>query len=175
MKETKISENSTFYNYTLVKKINYPPVLKTIYLSFITLLAVFDLYHLQENGLITFIICFVGVYFLHYVLLRVSLQLTQDPSLGTWGQHWRIPCFGYLPNGYASLQVLYRFHLQLLLIGTTLITFFYVWLSLAFIINLLYFHLWLVLPRFFILKKFMFLKKYGFVKFNKQDASFYIP
>jgi hypothetical protein len=174
VKESKISENSTIYNYTLIQKIPFAPSLLAAYILLLIVWVSYDLYALRKEGLYAFVVGALVVYAMHWGLLRLSLHMTLDPSRDIWSFEWKIPCSGYMPSGYIAFRTLKRLHFQLLFVGIALIIVFYVWFSGAYLSNFIFFHLWLLLPRFIVLLKFRQLNKVGFVKFGKQEASFYI-
>lgn len=175
MKEQKIAENSTFYNYTLIKKIMFSRSFKLFCLYFNIVLVSCDVIYFQLQGLIAYLIGIPTIAFLQFFLIKIVLQTTNDSSRRHWSFRVNLPCVGYLPNGFVTLKSLYRVHAHLLLVGSAIIGVIYIWIPAPYFNSFMFVHLGLLLPRLIILWRFKKLKPSGLVKFNLKDTAYYTP
>lgn len=174
MKDKKLSENSTFYHYTLIKKAIYTPAFIMVCICFNFFFLICDIAYFKLEGLETFVLAIPIVCLLQIILIKIVLRTIQDASRRFWSIRFNFPCIGYLPTGFVSLKSLHRVHAHLLLVGTAVIAVSYAWVPSSYFNSFIFVHLCLLLPRYIILWKFKKLKPSGFVKFNDNDASYYI-
>jgi hypothetical protein len=175
LKEQKIAQHSTFYNYTLIKKIWFTRAFSLFCLYFNIILLGCDVIYFRLEGLIAYLIGLPAIALLQFILITIVLQTTNEPSRKHWRMNIQLPCVGYLPNGFVALKSLYRVHAHLLLVGSAVIGFIYIWLPASYFNSLMFVHLGLLLPRLIILWKFKSLKPSGLVKFSETDVSYYTP
>jgi hypothetical protein len=174
MKDKRLAENATFYNYTLIKKVTYTQALKTISAGLIVFFLICDVIYFKIEGLITFIVAIPTVALMHIILITIVLSATNDPSRKIWRLQYHPPCMGYLPDGFVSLKSLYRVHAHILLVGAAAIAVSYNWIPSSYFNSLMFVHLGFLLPRYLIFWKFKKLKPSGYLKFNPKDASYFI-
>jgi hypothetical protein len=174
MKDQKIAGNSTFYNYTLIKKIVYTRSLIMLSLYFNLFLLVCDVIYFKFAGLLAYLIGLPAIALLQFILITIVLQTTNDPTRKHWKFRLTPPCIGYMPYSYISLKGLYRVHAHLLLVGSAVIGVSFIWIPASFFNSFMFVHLGLLLPRLIILLRFNKLKPPGLVRFNEKDASYYI-
>ncbi|MEX2459944.1 MAG: hypothetical protein WD469_01360 [Paenibacillaceae bacterium] len=175
MKDQKIAENSTFYNYTLIKKILFSRAFQLFYLYFNIFLLSCDVVYFQLEGLVAYLIGIPTIALLHFILITIVLQTTKDSSRKHWRFRVNLPCVGYLPTGFVTLKILYRIHAHLLLVGSSVIGIIYIWIPSSYFNSFMFVHLGLLLPRFIILWRFKKLKSSGLVKFYKKEVGYYTP
>lgn len=173
MKDQKIAENSTFYNYTLIKKIAMTRTFTIFCLYFNIFLLACDVIYFHLNGLIAYVVAVPSIALLQFILITIVLQSTNDSSRKHWGFRASLPFVGYLPSGFVALRSLYRVHAHLLLVGSAIIGIIYIWIPPAYFNSFMFVHLGLMLPRLVILWRFKKLKPSGLVKFNERDVSYY--
>jgi hypothetical protein len=173
MKDQKIAQHSTFYNYTLIKKI---PLTRTFSLACLylnILLLSCDVVYFRLEGLIAYLIGIPAVALVQFILIIIVLQTTNESSRRQWAFRIILPCVGYLPNGFVALKSLYRVHAHLLLVGSAIIGIIYIWLPASYFNGFIFVHLGMLFPRLVILWRFKKLKSSGLVKFNEKDVSYY--
>jgi hypothetical protein len=175
LKDQKIAENSTFYNYTLIKKIGFTRSFKLSCLYFNIFLLSCDAIYFRVEGLIAYLIGIPAIILLQFMLITLVLQTTNDTSRKHWSFRVNLPCLGYLPSGYTTLKSLYRVHAHLLLVGSAVIGVIYIWIPASYFNSFMFVHLGLLLPRLIILWRFKKLKPSGFVKFNDKEVCYYTP
>jgi hypothetical protein len=173
LKDQKIAENSTFYNYTLIKKIPMTRTFLLFCLYFNIFLLSCDVIYFRLDGLIAYVVGIPAITLLQFILITIVLQTTNDSSRKHWGFRTSLPFIGYLPSGFVALKSLYRIHAHLLLVGSAIIGIIYICLTPAYFNSFMFVHLGLLLPRLVILWKYKKLKPSGLVKFNAKDASYY--
>jgi hypothetical protein len=175
LKDQKLAANSTFYNYTLIKKIVYTRSLILLSLYFNLFLLVCDVVYFHLEGLLAYLIGLPVIALLQFILITIVLYATNDPSRRFWKISFYLPCIGYMPHGYIPLKSLYRIHAHLLLVGSAVIGIIYIWIPAAYFNSFMFIHLGLLLPRLIILLRFKNLKPSGLIRFNEKDASYYTP
>jgi hypothetical protein len=173
LKDQKLAENSTFYNYTLVKKIMFTRAFITLSLYFNLFFVICDVIYFKLEGLLAYLISIPAIALLQFILITIVLQSTKDPSRKFWRFRVHPPCFGYMPSGFVALKSLHRVHAHLLLVGCAAIGVIYIWLPSSYFNSFMFVHLGLLLPRLIILWKFKKLKTSGLIKFNEKDVSYY--
>ncbi|QGQ93657.1 hypothetical protein EHS13_01355 [Paenibacillus psychroresistens] len=173
MKDQKIAENSTFYNYTLIKKISMTRSFIIFCLYFNIFLLACDVIYFRLDGLIAYLISIPAIALLQFILISIVLQTTNDSSRRHWGIRKGLPFVGYMPTGFVALKSLYRVHAHLLLVGSAIIGILYIWIPPAYFNSFMFVHLGLLLPRLVTLWRFKKLKPSGLVKFNEKDVSYY--
>lgn len=174
MKDRHLSEHSTIYNYTLLKKIPYSTYYKAVYAGVLALGAISLVTTYGLAAFITIVIAYVLVQVLHAMLLRQLLSIAHSNQRNIWKFKLNFPSVGYLPEGFIPSSLYKRLHLHLAIVGTAVIGLAYVWVQPLYFYSLLMMHVWVLLPRLFHLWQFHKLKKSGLIKCNPLDTSFYI-
>jgi hypothetical protein len=175
LKDQKIAQHSTFYNYTLIKKIALSRGFVLFCLYFNIFLLSCDVIYFHLEGIMAYLIGIPAIALLQFILITIVLQTTNDSSRKHWGFRTILPCIGFLPSGFVALKSLYRVHAHLLLVGSATIGIIYIWIPASYFNSFMFIHLGLLLPRFVILWKFKHLKPSGLVKFNEKEVSYYTP
>jgi hypothetical protein len=174
LKDLTLAENSTFYNYTLIKKIMFTRSLIMLVLYFNFFLLICDVIYFKLEGLLAYFISIPAILVLQFILITIVLQSTHDVSRKFWKFRVSLPCFGYMPSGFVALRSLHRVHAHLLLVGSAVIGILYIWVPSSYFNSFMFVHLGLLLPRLIILWKLKKMKSFGLVKFHEKDASYYI-
>lgn len=169
--DRNLSKDSTIYTYTLLKRVRHSlPISCTLWLIALIPL-VWDLYRLQPAF---FFISFIALPILHVLLITVIGKLKSDQGLRQWRLSFRVPWFGFAPIGYVALSKIFSLHLQVFFITLVVIGCFYPWLPQELLAQLLYLHLWLMLPRLFILWRFRSFRHTAYLIVNSKDTSCYL-
>ncbi len=175
MNETKnkLSKESTFYQYKLVKRITYPPALLSIYFSFLLVYIIIlgiltDILQLIYMGIGAVLL--QGVYALLILFICTTQGRWRAPQ---WGIAVQSIWFGLIPKQQIGVRHLHSLHWQIAAIGTALILCIVPWASFTFVFSLLILHGWFMLPRLCILVILYGHNKAGFIKINPKDSSLY--
>jgi len=170
-----LSGESTFYNYTLAGRQQFPPVATTAYALLLLLFAAVEIAVAGGRGIGYALLGVPIVWAMHTALTMALLRTTRDSSRGSWAWKLRPLCCGFLPGGFAGLRAQTRLHLHLLAIGVAWAGIAYVWIPLPLFAGILCIHAWVLLPRLYVLYRFRRLGKPGLVKWHDGGASLYIP
>lgn len=165
------SGDSTIYSYKLVMKIRHSYTLVTVYW---TALALFAFVQSLHGGSLWLLVAAPAIFALQSVIARLCLWMLRGGAASVWG--WRFgPLWnGVLPESYAPLPLVLRIHGNLLIAGLAAIGLLYPWLPGMALGCLLFFHLWLLAPRWFILVRFRRKAKTGWIKINSRDTGCYV-
>jgi len=87
---------------------------------------------------------------LHMLVLRLTLRRVETVAFKRWTFRADWPGLGPYPATDASLRLFRRVHAHLLLVGLCIAALMYPWSS-PFFITLMFWHLWLLAPRFWLL------------------------
>ncbi|MCR8645893.1 hypothetical protein NV379_25725 [Paenibacillus sp. N1-5-1-14] len=162
---------STIYSYRLVKKIPHHLIFE---LLFALLFLLLFLWNLTQNRALPYIICYPAVFVLHIVITQCYRTFIWSPTKGIWSFKFGIYWCGLLPDGYTPLQKIIKIQLHLLAIGLFMIAITVPWLGGVHALNLLYIHLWIMLPRLWVLWRSKPYKVEGLIKISARDSSCYL-
>jgi hypothetical protein len=164
-------EDSTIYSYKLIRKIRHSPVLVTVYWA---LLALFAFSQALRGGWWWLPASALGAFVLQSVIAKLCLWMMRGGTASVWG--WRFGSLwnGMLPEGLAPLPLVKRVHGNLLWIGLAAIGLLFPWLPDTALIDLVFLHLWLVAPRWWILLHFRRQTKSAWIKINPHNTSCYV-
>jgi hypothetical protein len=174
MNLSKLSKESTLYQYKLIKKITYAQPVLIAYFGFMLLYLIMLLIGV---GIVEVLYMLIGAAGLHgfYALLQMLICSTQGRwNAKQWTVSLRTVWFGFIPKQHFSASLLYSLHVQITFIGLAGILSLIPWAASIVIINLLILHFWFMLPRLIIL--FIFSKHNkggGVIKINQMDSGFY--
>jgi len=172
--QKKAADTATIYSYRLVKKVAFdPPRL----LSYILLLAPLAIYEgtAAAVNLLLLPVCFAVVHGVHAAILFAYIRLKEERQpRGSWRFVPHLPWFGLLPQNYASLRLFRRVHHQMLWIGLAAFSCVYLWLPPALWVQLVYVHLWTLLPRFVLMLSLPQPADGGMLKFGRREAGYYL-
>jgi hypothetical protein len=173
MINSNLSKESTYYQYKLIKKINYSTPILSIYFGLFTLFLLSTWLFFGLKELLALLISGIALQGLYALLIIViySAQGKRDPKQWGYGFNWL--WFGYIPKQLVSISFVNSLHWQLLILCTAVILSLTPWTSPLFVALLLMVHIWSLLPRLYILTSFAHYKKSGLLKISSQDSSFY--
>lgn len=169
--EAILSKQSTIYSYTLVKRI-YHSLYKKILYFLVLALAVF--FKFDPANWHPFLLGYPIILVFHTLLVRIYFQFTIGMAMRGWSYRWGIFWFGSLPDGYASIKLVSRIQLHLFWIGLSMIILLYPWIPITWLISLMVFHLWILMPRLWMLFRFRPYRKNGLIKITEKETSCYL-
>ncbi|MCZ8517521.1 hypothetical protein O9H85_35335 [Paenibacillus filicis] len=120
-----------------------------------------------------FLISLVLVPLIHLLLVIVIRRVKRSQAFRQWQLSFRLPWFGLVPSSYAAVARVRSLQLQLLFVTAVLIGCLYPWLPSELLFHLLFFHLWVMLPRLYILWRFRAHREEGYLIINDKDTSCY--
>ncbi|MEK8133047.1 hypothetical protein WMW72_34730 [Paenibacillus filicis] len=168
--ERTLSKNSTIYNYRLLKRVHHKPWHQYLF-ALLTILA--WIYALLLTDPLPFGLVLFGIPIFHGIFLRILLQTKESLIPGSWRWSFRLPWFGYAPFSHISLSKVRRSHIQLFWIGLAMLACLYPWIDTHTFIFAVFFHVWILLPRFTIILLFRKHRAVGLLKINERDTSCY--
>lgn len=173
MGEPNDKASATIYSYRLIKKTAYHPFLLS---GYVLLLVFFCIYEFFTDApyLALVPISYIVVQGLHAAIVSAYLRMTDERLYGTWGMVLYFPWIGLLPKGYLSLFLMKRVHIQLLWVGLTWIGCAYLWIPAPLFLQLVFLHLWTLLPRFVIFGLLPKPSPGGMLKISRKDAAYYM-
>jgi hypothetical protein len=171
-RETVPSMETTIYNYRLMKRVQHTPYIMFFYSGLILLLLAIDI---SEGFWWFFILSSLIMLGLHFLMVRVYFYFTVGGSMRGWSFQWGLPWYGILPEGHASIRLVQKVQLHLFWSTFIFLGVLYPWINSMFWVNLLVFHLWVMLPRLLILLLFRPFRKNGLIRISRNDTSCYLP
>ncbi|NQX70576.1 hypothetical protein HQN90_30990 [Paenibacillus alba] len=171
IQDPNLSNQSTIYSYTLVKRL-YHSLYKTI--LYFLLLALALLYKFDTSNWLPLLVSYPLLLMFHTLLVRAYFQFTIGMAMRGWSYRWGIFWCGFLPDGNASIRLVSRIQLHLFWIGLSIILLLYPWIPDHWLIYLTIFHIWMVMPRLWMLFRFRPYRKAGLIKITDKDTSCYI-
>ncbi|WP_054954639.1 hypothetical protein [Paenibacillus dakarensis] len=164
---------ATFYQYQLLKKITLSKHLIGLYLILPCAAVASEMLLLSWDSFIYFLIAFALILWIHFVIGRSVLFIHGSVYPRKWRFSLKTPWLGYMPDQHVSFRIfrIVQFHTSWISLCLFVIMAF--WSPLAFIISLLFWHIWLLVPRYFALVGCKNQHKGGMLKFSEQDISYY--
>lgn len=148
MKKPMAAHDPTIYHYTLKRKIALRPEGKISYLI-TALMAIAALYFIY--GLRGLVYTFVGLatmLVVHALVMRITLRRVDKIAEKRWAFRRDWPWIGPLPVQDTQLALFRRLHFHLLLVGCCVAGLLYPWAHPSLVVALLYWHVWLLAPRY---------------------------
>lgn len=143
------NSDRTYYQYKLLRKVRFPPLINTLYLllGFAAVLAA--LWADDTNGIVYTLLACGIIIWLHYVTVRSTFLIDQYAYRKRWGFQWRLPWVGFFPLN--QQYVGYRYWRKICLL-TFIITFIIIVVLTPFVpiglaLQLLFWHIWFSAPR----------------------------
>ncbi|MHA0857585.1 hypothetical protein [Paenibacillus sp. CMAA1364] len=169
----EIGSSATFYQYKLIKKTQLSNNMNIIYwiIPFIVLTLVTIL--INFVSIFYFILAAPIVLWIHFVVSRTALLISGPRYHKRWSFHWKTPWIGYMPNQFITYLLFIKISSITMWFGLGIFTIIAFWSPLSFIIGMLYWHLWFLLPRLYAIIALSGQRKDGVIKFNPQDISYY--
>ena len=168
-----IGSDASYYQYKLIKKISLSKNLNTFYLiiPFITAILVMTL--VSWSSIFYFLLAAPIVLWIQYVISRSTLLVAGPHYHKRWAFSLKLPWIGYMPNQYISYPIFRRVNTYTMWISLCIFVILIFWSPLSFIIGLLFWHLWFMLPHIYTIISLSGQRKDGMIKFNPQDISYY--
>ncbi|CAM3957467.1 transposase [Cohnella lubricantis] len=173
MPEQQQERDATIYHYKLVRKIPLRPEAKYSYLStgIIGLASISVIY--GWKGLLYAIAGLLLMFIVHAIVLRITLRRVDELSERRWAIRFDLPWFGPLPVLDTLLSLFRRLHFHLLLIGCCFAGLCYPWSPSALLVSLVFWHIWLLAPRFNLLLRIRRERGDGVIRLASTEVSYY--
>jgi hypothetical protein len=164
---------STFYHYQLIRKITLRPEAKYSYmvtalLGSAALSIVYGWHGLEVTAGASIVMLIV-----HAFVVRITLRRVDEPSEKTWTFRRDWPWIGPLPVMDTNLSLFRKLHYHLALIGCCVAGLFYPWSHSAWVVALLFWHFWLLSPRFKLLWRTKRERGDGVIRLESSEVSYY--
>lgn len=177
MKRTMTLSNNdrTFYHYQLLKKVRFVRSFSICYLLLAAISLSAAIYMSGVIGIAYVVTSWIVIGWVHYVTGRSVFVIDRYSYKGRWTWRWRMPWIGFLPQ---EQQFISHRYWSKILWHTTFITFIVIgiispWLPMGLTLQLIFWHLWLMVPRIFGTLSALAEGKNGLVKLNESDLSVY--
>ena len=168
--------NATFYHYQLLKKVIYPKAIIFGCLVLPLLFLIIEMLALGPLSLLYFIIAAPIALWIQFVICRSVLIIVNQSYQKLWGFSWQLPWLGYMPGPeqYTRYKLFKQTYTHCIWIGIVIPAIIIPWSPFPLVISMLFWHLWLLLPRIFAFSTVQHQRKDGIFKFNGQELSYYI-
>jgi hypothetical protein len=173
MSKHKLSDDSTIYHYTLLRRFTRKHPFYWMYSAFLLLWLFADTAYLGVQGIILLIGSAVTVIAAHAIIAFLLLRFSKGTVPRLWNWVAAYPFYGYLPAGFVPIGQWNRANRHRLLIGFSLLAVFYVWLPLPWLANAAAAHYFLLLPQLIYVGSCMRVNRGGLMKATPQEISFY--
>lgn len=174
MPERTLSKDSTYYTYTLVRKLSVPVAISVVYALLLGGLCAAFVFRFGMHGAYAAAAALLGIPLLHVLIARLYKRLS-----GALPEAWRFrlgsPWAGYLPAGYSPFRRCLRMLHQTAFLGAAIAGLLYVWFPPVYAACGLLVHTWLVLPHYAAALAFLRLKPGGLIRYGKREVSYYMP
>jgi hypothetical protein len=167
------AHDTTFYHYTLIRKVALRPEGKYSYMA-AALLAISALYLIYGRlGLIYTAAALILMLLVHALVLRLTLRRVDKRSEKRWTFRRDWPWIGPLPIMDTQLSLFRRLHFHQFLLGCCVTGMFYPWAHSSLVIAMLYWHLWLLTPRVRLLLTLRRERGDGVIRLESKEVSYY--
>ncbi|MEO3947941.1 hypothetical protein [Gorillibacterium sp. CAU 1737] len=174
MPELTLSKESTYYQYTLLRKLHVPRFFGPLYGMVLTGLCALVVARFEREGLYAAGGALLGVPLLHVLIARLYRRLSKRTP-DVWGFRFRFLWGGYLPVSYCPYRRCLRVLNQLSFLGGALLALLYVWAPPVYAASGLLVHLWIILPHYALAPIFLRLKPGGLIRYGSHEVSYYMP
>ncbi|UJF33145.1 hypothetical protein [Paenibacillus hexagrammi] len=169
--EQALSKDSTIYSYKLMKRM-YHSIFKIVP-YFIVLLLIL-IYKIDVQDWLPLLLGYPIIIIFHMLLVRAFFQYTIGSAMRGWSFRPGIFWCGILPEGHASIKLVSKVQLNLFWIGLAFIALLYPWIPAIWILDLILFHTWVLMPRLWMLYRFRPYRQSGLIKITRKDTSCFI-
>jgi hypothetical protein len=173
MNKRLIPQDSTIYNYTLIRRMPNSRLYMTLWYITLTVCLLYAYRKAGFHGAFLFTLAIPVVLLLHCIIITLIHKVKPPVPGQNWRLHVHFPWLGFIPAGYVSLTVLVRLHNHLWLIGVAVILAVYPWFPAAFCDAALFIHCWILFPRMPVMFIMSRAGKSGLCKITKADTSLY--
>lgn len=164
---------ATFYQYRLLKKISFSKHLLGLYLILPCAAVAAEMLILSWYSSLYFLLAFALVLWIHFVIGRSVLFILGSIYQKKWRLSLKTPWLGYMPDQHVNSRVFIKVQLHTTWISFCLFGIMAFWSPLSFMVSLLFWHIWLLIPRYYALLRFSDQRKDGMLKFSDLDVSYY--
>lgn len=148
----KLSEASTIYQYKLLRRI---PIHKHHVMAYAALMLIavllFILIEQSFMQVISMMLSYILMHFIYTCITLLDLAVRDKQQLHNWKWSMQFPWLGWLPVHVIPLQSFILVHVNLSIIGLALIIGLLPWITPLFFVQLLFLHVWILLPRLLIM------------------------
>lgn len=169
----KMETSATFYQYKLIKKVSLTKKKSMLYLILPCLAVIAEMILISWTSIFYFILAAPIVLWIQYVISRSTLLIAGFHYRKRWAFSMKLPWLGYMPNQHISYPLFLKVNFHTLWIGFCIFAVLIFWSPLSFILGLLFWHLWFLLPRLYVFVSLSRQQKDGMIKLNPQDISYY--
>ncbi|WP_106769569.1 hypothetical protein [Paenibacillus faecalis] len=164
---------ATFYQYRLLKKVSISKYLIWLYLILPCVAVAAEMIVMSWYSFLFFLIAFALVLWIHFVIGRSVLFFLGSTYQKKWRFSVKAPWLGYMPDQHVNSRVFTKVQIHTTWISLCLFGIMAFWSPLSFVVSLLFWHIWLLVPRYYALLRFSGQQKEGMIKFSNLDISYY--
>lgn len=174
MPEPSLSKESTYYHYTLIRKVSVPRAFSILYALLLGGLCALFIVRFGKEGAYAVSVAALGVPLLHTLIARLYRRFSGRLQ-GPWRFRLASPWAGYLPVGHFSYRRCLRMLHQISFLGAALLALLYVWCPPVYAACGLLVHAWIILPHYALAPVFLRLKPGGLIRYGEREVSYYMP
>ncbi|WP_058300431.1 hypothetical protein [Gorillibacterium timonense] len=174
MPELNLSKDSTYYQYTLVRKYSVPRLFSILYALLLAAVCALFVVRFGQAGIYAVVAAGIGVPLLHTTIARIYRRLS-GRSQDAWSFRFASPWAGFLPDGHCPYRRCLRMLHQISFLGAALLALIYVWGPPEYAACGLLVHAWIILPHYALAPVFLRLKPGGLIRYGKREAAYYMP
>lgn len=167
-------QHATVYQYRLTKRLVIKRELIQSHFIIIAIFLGFQLMAYGIQGLVAWFAGFAAIQLFHIVILLITFIRVEEATDRKW--IWRInpPWIGFKPANDISLTLFRRVHRHLFWVGLCAIALLYPWIPASYMISLVSWHAWLIVPRLLLAFYFRKQPKDGVLRLQSFEASYYL-
>jgi len=125
------------------------------------------------TGVLAWMVGLPGVQLIHYLIIRLTLIRVNEPEFRRFRWSVDVPWIGYVPVRHIELGLFRRLQRHLLWFGLCVIAVAYPWVHGAYMVSLVCWHLWTLVPRSILLRKMRDVRRDGKLKLHPSECSVY--
>jgi hypothetical protein len=168
----KLSEDSTIYHYRLINRIRIKYEYLALYISCLLVATfLFVAFH-NLTEIISLLLGYILIQMIHLSITSLVFLVRSKISLRNWAFQLQFPWVGFMPKQPVSMLTFTSVQLHLLFVGIAVIACFFPWATPIFLGNLIFLHLWILIPRFFVIL-FSRIPQSEMIKLDQKSISHY--
>ncbi|GIP24861.1 hypothetical protein [Paenibacillus sp. J22TS3] len=169
------NSQATFYQYKLLKKVIFPRPFVVTFLLLPLFCVLTTIIAIHWTSVFSFVLAFPVILWFQLAISRAVLIIVIHSHRKRWEISYKLPWIGYVPDQHVSYRTFLKVQLHTTWIGLCLIAILFPWSPLSFAVNMIFWHVWIMLPRYYGFLLLWRQPKGGMVKLNEQDISYYMP
>ena len=173
LRRQQLHDHATIYHYQLVRRVPVPREARISHTLIAALVGALLGVLYGTTGILAWMIGLIGVQIIHYVIIRLTLIRVNEPEFRRFRWSLDPPWIGYVPVRHIELGLFRRVHRHLLWFGLCVIAIAYPWVHASYMISLICWHLWTLIPRSIVLRKMRGVRRDGVLKLNPSECSAY--